>query len=414
MKPSCSCLLFTMAASLSCATVDAAMPEFELDGYFALTGTWVSRDDPFYLYAAAGDQAEPADGRTFDLAPASKLGLMATVTFSSSWRASIQAVAQRWSPREPVILVNQAWLDWHPNRDWSIKFGRNPLGLFMYEDTSYVDYAQLWVKAPLEVYARVPKKYADGILITHYREWADWYWQFQIAAGAADYYSQQFRRDVNQIYGASINASRGNLTAHFGMRTFDVTLKEAPSLQDALDFISAVGTAEGQQGVVDGYTSTLALPGFAFGMSYQGPAWTLTGEVATYLPDMDYMPDKIFEGYLLAGYRIGQWTPYALFGFIDEKGRGPETRLSGADPSSQIAIATANYLKEAIRADQHTGAIGLRYDVADGLALKLQWDRVWRPAGIQGWFIAPENEANFAPATSNHTDVVSLSLQGVF
>lgn len=102
-------------------------------------------------------------------------------------------------------------------------------------------------------------------------------------------------------------------------------------------------------------------------------------------------------GYLLGGYRIGEFTPYVGYSWVLSKVR------------SNAPSAVAAYFMQDSHADQETTFAGMRWDFARNVAVKAQWD------GIRG-----EASSLFPYRQDNRTrwdgkmDVFSLTLDFVF
>jgi len=69
-------------------------------------------------------------------------------------------------------------------------------------------------------------------------------------------------------------------------------------------------------------------------------------------------------GYLLAGYRVDQVTPYLGYSWVLSRQHGKHLN------------ALAAYVMEDSHSEQQTTFLGMRWDVAKSIALKAQWDLV--------------------------------------
>jgi len=116
---------------------------------------------------------------------------------------------------------------------------------------------------------------------------------------------------------------------------------------------------------------------------------------------------KVFEdshaAYVLAGYRIASWTPYAGISYWKSKA---ETYVAGSG-NADLDAAYSIYMSGS-RADQQTYTLGARWDVWTNAAFKLQYD------AIRG-----KPTSKFPFATSNaqwngRTDVLSMTMDFVF
>ncbi|MBS1142378.1 MAG: hypothetical protein H6R13_3831 [Proteobacteria bacterium] len=102
-------------------------------------------------------------------------------------------------------------------------------------------------------------------------------------------------------------------------------------------------------------------------------------------------------GYLLAGYRIGEVTPYLGYSWVRSE------RHAGSDPYASRVIADSH-------SDQKTSIVGMRWDAARNIALKAQWDGVHGdPTSIFPYRNDPVNGR-----WSGKMDIYSLTLDFIF
>jgi hypothetical protein len=116
-----------------------------------------------------------------------------------------------------------------------------------------------------------------------------------------------------------------------------------------------------------------------------------------------YVPDTN-AWYFMTGYRIGKVLPYYSHAAYSDA--GTSVSLPATFPKTGVLAATvANVLASA---EQTSDLVGVRWDFAKSVALKVQVDRV-KPGAKSGSLI-------FAPATGikNHVTVVGAALDFVF
>lgn len=102
-------------------------------------------------------------------------------------------------------------------------------------------------------------------------------------------------------------------------------------------------------------------------------------------------------GYLLAGYRIAQVTPYLGYSWVRSE------RRASPDPYASRVIADSH-------SDQQTSIVGMRWDLARNVAMKAQWD------GVRGdpTSIFPYRNDPVNGRWSGKMDIYSLTLDFVF
>lgn len=102
-------------------------------------------------------------------------------------------------------------------------------------------------------------------------------------------------------------------------------------------------------------------------------------------------------GYVLAGYRIREVTPYLGYSWVRS------VRRTGADPYISHVMADSH-------SDQKTSIVGMRWDVARNTAIKAQWD------GVRGdpTSIFPYRNDPSSGRWSGKMDIYSLAVDFVF
>ena len=95
-------------------------------------------------------------------------------------------------------------------------------------------------------------------------------------------------------------------------------------------------------------------------------------------------------GYATAGLRIGRFTPYLTYAV--------EHSLD-----QPLVLPNLNF-------GQSAASVGVRWDFAKNLDLKVQYDRVWTPAGSTGLFMNEQPDFQLGSGTN----VVTATLDFVF
>lgn len=389
--------------------------DLEVNGFYSVTALHTSKNDPLHRYAPYGDQDKPARQQKWDLRPDSKLGLMLALGVSPQWRAKAQLIYRDGSSREHKLKPRLAFVEYQPDFDWTIKLGRTVQGLLPGEESLYTDYAQLPVRAPQEPYAYLPNTEIDGIWLARQIPLGSWLLELRSSYGQRSYYSQQFYRKLRDSFGVAAMLQNPATTLHLAARQLRFGLHQADSLASATGLIRSVAEAQGRGDIARQYDERhIEARQLAAGIEHQAGALTLKADLLLLYSSAHFIARPIASGNLQLGYRSGDITPYLVWGEIRDYGRVDEDRLLPDSAAAIAATATANYLAAAISGEQRTRSFGLRWDAMRNTALKLQFDRIERKPGRQGWFVAPADSAQFAPDNENHTNVWSLSLQGMF
>ena len=117
--------------------------------------------------------------------------------------------------------------------------------------------------------------------------------------------------------------------------------------------------------------------------------------------------------YVMGGYRFGSFLPYLSFSKlkVDEVNVPTNTGLPGALGTNAQALQSTQYIA------QKTTSVGVRWDAMRNTAVKLQFDRVQKPANSNGLFLVENPTATadkaFQSAKKN-INVISLAVDFVF
>ncbi|MBB5017852.1 hypothetical protein HNQ59_001122 [Chitinivorax tropicus] len=415
-KRTTTLLMITLSSSTWAGEVDHDPGRFEwtLNGYYSISAIRTNREGEFYRYIPYGDQDRPAKQRAVDWGPDSKFGLMLGGRWSPEWAAKAQWLLRRGASKEPAIRTRLAFIEYKPRMDWSIKVGRTVQGLLMLEEAMFTDYANLMVRVPHEPYAYVPKSELDGLMLQHDVALGDALLKVQLTAGQSDYYSVNLKRTLRNCVGISLALNQGNATGRVALRTTKLGLYD-PILADSTELIRVAARAEGNETLAGEYNEkSFRLDQLALGFEWLDSRWTIRSEIFAFHGDFRPLPKRSVSGSVMAGYRIGKWTPYVGYGEIREYGDKTDTGLRRATPLSQDAATVAELLARSIAGEQRTLSLGVRYDLPNQMAIKFQWDRLSRRGGEQGYLLTEPGALSVAPPDNNHTHIWTLSLQGVF
>jgi hypothetical protein len=284
-------------------------------------------------------------------------------------------------------------------RDVSVRVGRIQLPVFMSSDYRQVGYSNTWVRPPIEVYGQIPFDSEDGGDVL-YRK----------SVGPADISAQAFygKNDLNfagadiqtrKNWGVNANVTVGPLSLRAGRSQSKFTSRSAAVTQ-LLTAVNAAGftaLANRLNPLNVPYTFT------DFGLSFDDTHLTIQGEISKatgggFLASTDGQ-------YILAGYRVEKFTPYAMYARQKVTSARTDTTIPRFGALLPLAVGV-DQLINSVGADQHTLSAGVRWDVHESVDLKLQVDRV-SPEG-NGLFINPK------PGFHGPVTVGSMTLDFVF
>lgn len=383
---------------LACAPgARAALPDVDVSGFgtagYVITDT--GRKVEFGRSQFQGGGADE-DG---DVAVDSLLGVQATVHLTDMFSTTTQAMVRRLFGTTFELDIPVFFAKADVTRDLSVRVGRIPLPVFMVSDYRQVGYSNTWMRPPIEIYGQIPFDSNDGADMIYSTSLGRVDISTQVFYGKTDATLPLGPVEARRNFGYNLNMTMGPITVHAGRNQSSLT-SNAPTVNQLLAQVGAAG--------FPALASRLAVVGVPFkftdfGFNYGGTHLTLQGEVSKetvggYLASTDGQ-------YLLAGYRVRKFTPYAIF--ARQKITSARTDTTIPPVGALIPLAGAvNQLINSVGADQHTVSAGLRWDFHESLDLKLQFDRI--SAQGNGLFINPQ------PGFHGPVDVLGAAVDFVF
>lgn len=339
----------------------------------------------------------------------SRFGVQLDVS-KGRWSGVLQVVSEQRLDGSYRPLVEWANLKYQVTPDLAVRAGRIALPVFLAADYRKVGYIVPWVRTPAEVYGGQPLSGSDGVDLT-------WRWTrgglrntTQAFYGHTDLnLYNELRVQAAGIAGLSHSVEQGAFSGRISAGTGSLTTDLGKDLFTALRAFGAQGGALARRyEIVDKRITILTA-----GASYDPGGWFVTAEggrtrTHSLLGDMSAL-------YVGAGMRFGAFTPYA--GYARSRAETPASdpglSLAGLPPR---AAATAGMLNAGLNAylfamaAQTTWSTGLRWDLAQNVALKAQYERVRPEDGTRGFF--SNVQPGFRSGQSNH--VTSVALDFVF
>lgn len=327
------CLIAALTAS-ACSAASADGPEFKFTGFGTLGAVVTNTDSAQYRSNLRQDKGA---GKTPDFGVDSRLGLQENVKFNDTFSAAGQLLTLS---RDGSVRPNVEWLYGQasvlPGLD--LRVGRMVLPAFLISDSRAVGYSSTWVRAPRDVYDWYPSTSFDGGQALYRVAVADFNVQLQGSLGKASSKLYNFGApvltlDFNKLSSISATVDRGDWTARVGQ-----TLSRELNIE-----------AIGVNNIRDAFTEA--------GLQYDN------GQIVAMVEYMIRRADKGGNDnsngyYASAGYRIGGWTPYAIYSHYTPKNPG----LQAPDSNSK--------------------SLGARWDVFKNVALKAQLDHTLSESGF--------------------------------
>ena len=386
----------TLAMALWSVRAGAALPPIEVSGFG--TGGFAVTDSGKAEFGRAQQQLVGANNEG-DVGVDSMFALQGTVHLTDVLSATVQGMVRRMFNTGFQLDIPVFFVKAELTRELSIRVGRIQLPVFMISDYRQVGYSNTSIRPPIEVYGQIPFDSDDGVDVL-YRK----------SVGPADINAQAFYGKTDAALPGATVQSRKNWGVNANVTVGPLTLRAART-QSAFTARSATTTqlltAVNAAGFTDlaNRLNPLNVP-FKFtdfGFSLDGPHLTVQGEISKetvggFLASTDGQ-------YLLAGYRVQKFTPFAMYARQKITSARTDTTIPRVGALLPLALGV-DQLINSVGADQHTFSVGVRWDVHESVDLKLQIDRV-SPQG-NGLFINPR------PGFHGPVTVASMTLDFVF
>lgn len=377
------------AIALLAACVGAAAhasqggPDFSIHGFGTLSVVHSSERHADYITGLLMPDG-PGYSRAWSLDPDSRVGAQLSARLDERLSGVLQ-----------VISEHRHNSSYHPRVEWanlrlklsdavSVRAGRIALPSFMAGDHRKVGYTIPWLRPPGEVYGLMPVSSNDGI---------DAIWRFE----------GNVARHELRAYAGSTDAK--------GAPEVDVRAKHAAGLAYGLETGAWSLRASYQQARLSIEGSAVDLDGFrqfgpqghaiadryesrdkrfrmlTLGLGYDSGSWFVLGEVAR-VQTHSWLGDRT-GWYVGAGRGFGAFTPYLVLASVTSN--SPRTvsgldvaALPAADRPGAIALNQRLNARLSFVPVQDSIAVGVRWDFARDIAMKMQFDYIDIGAGSSG------------------------------
>jgi len=319
--------------------------------------------------------------------------------------SSVQIMSQRHSTKNNFDPhVELANIKFTPVSNLAIRVGRLGLPAFIASDYINVNYGNLWARAPVEVYNQVPFTHVDG---------TDVIYQKDMAGGTLSLQGIYFNLVLDDYRGYKVKAKDGkmfNISYEKGPFLTRVLWGKIHNIFEPLQPIPGADTP-----IIKTLMNEIAGPTkakyMAAGFVYDPGHWILQGEYTHRVADSVAIATTN-SWYLMAGKRIQKFTPYLTVSSL--KSKGPYNSPYATFLESGVYGPDLVKLGQAVNAgiayqnqSQTSFATGIRYDIAQNIAIKAQYDYIKPSAGSYGMFSYPANQTS--PANAVHLLTVNLS-----
>lgn len=355
---------------------------------------------------------------TLDSSLDTKFALQADATLASGLTATAQLMSRRHSDNTSRAEFEWLNLRYQTQFGMYLRGGRVQTPMFMLADFQNVGYALTPLRVPAEVYSQNILTHLDGADIGYRKRLGELMLGSKVLAGKRKLSLQSngganFEFDIamatlsGEFHGSTLRSAYARFKIHSQADNYTLLSNSLATL--AANNIPNAATAQGNL-QLDGNNASF----LTFGYGYDKDKVLLLSEYSISKADGNAYMNKD-AWYLLGGYRLGQFIPYVSHARLKttEQFNLPLINVAGTPTALQRAAGTVNsFINDfTTKQDQNTWSIGCRWDALDNIALKLQADRVAKPAGSKGNF---NNATPSFIAEKHNVSVISASIDFTF
>jgi hypothetical protein len=407
-----------LAGALRAEDGDDEPAALRFAGYGTLSRSWDDRGD---LAAIRDFTQRPADGPA--TGPSwrmdSRLGMQLAYRFSPGMEGVIQALFRDQIAHDFNSTIELAYLEYQTHADYKLRLGRVGYDAFLMSDHRNLGFAYPWVRPPREIYSWLPLFYLNGADLTYSARREDAHWRIRAQVGQSSYYipmgNQNFHFEIEPGLSLTLQHESGPWRVKAGLSRLHSVKEAAPlsQLHAGLDGLAAAAlpgiSPEAAYLRRETAFRNTHIGYFTLGAAYDDGTWLAQAEVLKSRTSTAIETASL-AGYAALGRRFGRFTPYAILG----ASRPDKNTLKPASDWGAIGQArfqnVAFYTANSTRQDQETLSLGVRWEVDQRAALKLQLDHARiHPQGYVLWF--RELATNLRASRVN---LLSMSLDFIF
>lgn len=377
---------------------DAGQHMFKVSGFGTLGAVYSSEKNGDFT-SRNGQPDGAGFTRSVAFGPDSKLGLQVDARFSDRFSAVVQGVSEYRYDGSYDPYLNMAQLKFKVTPSLELRAGRMPFQAYLVSDYQKVGYAFPWVRLPIEMYRFNPMSYFDGGDLAWQHNLGNVAFSGHVLGGSTSVKVPQgapvpggtviSKFSGNDIWAVSLRADKGPATYrvfYLEMKgTLDNPYLDGPTGPFALlrsPFLPTPGGLVSNPyyapALADAYQFKHQKTSYlSFGYSYDPGNWFVMAEASRNAGE-EQLVLHATSGYVTAGIRVGNWTPYLT----------AARRLTTSPTSNPNPIINALVSKGS--SAQTSVSAGIRWDFMQDLDLKLQFDHVKDDADSYGVFINPQ------------------------
>lgn len=312
----------------------------------------------------------------YSFSPLSNIGVQIDAIVNPEWDFVAQWVYREQDEHTIDALTTMAFARYSPNTNWKIRLGRTALDLFHLSEYRDVGIAYAWAKVPTEVYGFVPSRSIDGIDAVYIKDVSGVNVSVKGYAGQFDTdftssgYDPIYFKDIfglrltAETFDWSINLRHSQARVEKNNETISFVVDQItnaePLWPNAREFAAELS--------MDDKTVTYS----SISGQYNFYPFLVMGEYA-YIDADSSILNSVTNGYLSLIYHTDPHSFYVTHSFTDSTAYFFDEFVLAPQLLAPL-ITIVERQKNAFATDQITRSLGWRYDIADNIALKLQWD----------------------------------------
>lgn len=304
----------------------------------------------------------------------SRVAVQGRLTLGASTEAVLQLSSSNAQEQHFRPAVEWAYVDWHPDGQISLRIGRQTLPVLRYSESRYVAYAQAAVRPQPAVYVLNTGAPVDGINLSWELGSGEHLWRLDLGAGTSSARVSGRRVDVKRSLVGALQWQHGAWTGRVAAADFQVDL-DIPRLLSASLEAQCANCAD----VLPQRAASRGLRGrlVTAMLVWDQQPWEWSVEAIARPSSSSVLIPRAQGAYLQASRRFDRWQGQAAVGRL--RYREPALGLQAGAAAPAAAQASLDLLDRYLQSpfDMDTRQLGLRLDLAPGLALKLQRDW-WR------------------------------------
>lgn len=273
-----------------------------------------------------------------------------------------------------------AFARWEPTGSTSLRLGRLATDFYLYSDSRQVGYTYLTVRPSTDFFGVLPFSHIDGGDAQVTVALGNGILRGKVFLGWLDetlpLANRRWKLQGSRMLGGSLTYQQGAWTVRAS--SSELRFKHNLPIDDLTDGLRQASTFFPQAAQA---ANSLDVAGSLSHFHSLGGTYDDGPFQAQLMISRVEHTSTAFQnwwaGYLLAGYRIGEFTPFAGYSWLRSDKKTQSTGIpSGLSPALDAINTGFNGVLADSHSHQHTTSIGLRWDFARNLDLKVQYDLI--------------------------------------